>query len=57
MPGMDKLGLSPELKALIDRVIVPALVREYVAEKSLEPEPPSVAESDPISIASAEVRR
>ena len=29
-------GLSPELKSWIDSVIVPALVREYVAEMQRE---------------------
>lgn len=57
MAVAEKPGLTPELKALIDKVIVPALVREYLAEKRLEPEPSPVAESQPVSTASAEVSR
>ncbi len=42
------LTLTPELKAWIDRVIVPALVDQYLAErasgKELEPELAGVAE-------------
>ena len=32
----QKSALSPELKAWLDNVIVPALVREYVAEMQRE---------------------
>ena len=32
----QKSALSPELKGWLDRVVVPALVREYVAEMQRE---------------------
>lgn len=45
MTAPDKSALTPELKAWIDRVIVPALVREWLAENNpLAPEPEPVAE-------------
>jgi len=47
----DRLGarLSPDLREFVDRVIVPALLREYLAEKKAEnpiaATPQSVADS------------
>ena len=42
-----KPGLTPELKAWLDRVVVPALVREFLVEKSLAPGSGGVAECAP----------
>ncbi len=39
--------MSPELKNWIDCVIVPALVREYLAE--VEPEKSACSEGDPVT--------
>ncbi len=40
-------GLSPELKSWIDSVIVPALVKEYIAE--LEREKSACSEGEPMA--------
>ena len=56
-PG--KSPLAPELKCFIDRVIVPILVKEYLAaEKGIAEGNPSVASFRPMAQASdAEVPR
>ena len=43
----QKSALSPELKSWIDGVIVPALVREYLAEQ--RPENGACSQSDPVA--------
>jgi hypothetical protein len=54
-------GLSPELKSWIDSVIVPALVREYLArlecEKSLAPSAEPAVDSPPAHTAIVEEER
>ncbi len=53
-----KAEVSPELRAWLDRVIVPALVREFLAEhKDLASGAPLVAESVPTRTATAEEGR
>ena len=56
---VDRLGakLSPDLRAFVDRVIIPALLREYLAEKRETGNCfaiPSVANSEPDKRLSAE---
>lgn len=59
-PSTEELGakLSPELREFVDRVIVPALLREYLAEKRREncvaAMPHTVADSEPDVRLSAE---
>lgn len=51
----NKERVSPELRAWLDRVIVPALVREFLAEhKELASGAPLVAESAPTRTAIVE---
>ena len=54
-------GIDPTVKAWIDRVVVPTLVREFLAEREKEnplaPEARTVAECPPSSTATAEVGR
>ena len=51
----NKARVSPELRAWLDRVIVPALVREFLAEhKDLASGAPLVVESAPARTATAE---
>ncbi len=40
-------GMSPELKGWLDNVVVPALVREYLAEQ--RPENGACSQSDPVA--------
>ena len=51
----NKARVSPELRTWLDRVIVPALVREFLAEhKDLASGAPLVAESAPTRTVTAE---
>ncbi len=45
-PNVNSI-LSPELKGWLDNVVVPALVREYVAE--LEREKSACSEGEPVA--------
>ena len=55
-----KSSLSPELKGWLDNVVVPALVREYLAgrerEKSACSKPEPVKDSAPIQVSAEGVR-
>jgi hypothetical protein len=44
---MNGSGLSPELKSWIDRVVVPALVREYLS--SIESKKLACSEREPVA--------